>query len=118
MNNRINNDAEIMEELKNRLGAEPELYQPDEEELRFIEERDRLGEEMQCSFEKYTQYYELIRAYGLDLKLINELEWFIVIELEHNREEFIRSPFYQKFKDHEVVKRAYSEYKRLMELRR
>jgi len=118
MTNRENNDAEIMEELKNRLGAEPELYQPDEEELRFIEERNRLEKEMECSFEKYTEHYELIRAYGLDLKLINELEWFIVIELEHNREEFVETPFYQKFKNHEVVKRAYSEYKRLMELRR
>lgn len=111
-------ESEIMKELKERFGAEPELYQPDEEELRFLEVRDKLEEEMLWSFEKYVEQYELIKAYGLDLKLIKQLEWFIVFYLKNKKEEFLESEFYKEFKDHEVVQRAFSEYERQMELKK
>lgn len=111
-------ESEIIEELKQRFGAEPESYQPDEEDRRFLKERDKLEEEMLWSFEKYVEHYKLIKAYGLDLKLIKRLEWFIVFYLENKKEEFLDSEFYKEFKDHEVVQRAFSEYERQMELRK
>jgi hypothetical protein len=111
-------ESQMIDEIKTRFGAVLECYHPDEDDLRFIEERDRLAKEMQFSFDLYVQHYELIKAYGLETKLINELEWFIVFTLEHNRDKFLDSSFYKKFKDHRVVKRAISEYKRRMEMRR
>ena len=95
-----NSEIQIIEDLKTLFGAEPETYHPDKEELRFIEERDKLEEEIQWSFEKYVESYELIKAYGLELKLINRLEWFIVFYLKYRKEEFLRSEFYREFNDH------------------
>ena len=80
-------DQEIIEEIKQRFGAEQEEYEPREDELQFIRERDQLEEEVLWSFEKYVQNYELLIAYGLEDKLINELEWYIVFYLENWKEE-------------------------------
>lgn len=116
MNNTTNNHTEIIEELKVRLGAEPEANYLDEEETRFLEQRNKLEEEMLCSFDKYLEHYEEIKAYGLDLHLIYQLEWLMLFKLENKKEEFMASDFYQKFKNHEVVLRAFSEHERRMEL--
>lgn len=116
MKDKNTHELEIIEDLKQRFGAEEEEFEPSEDELQFIQERDELEEQVLWSFEKYVQSYELLKAYGLEEKLINELEWFIVLHLEINKEEFLGTPFYQQFKDHEVVKRAFLEYERKMEL--
>lgn len=118
MENLKNQESEFIEELKQRFGAEEEQYMPTDEELQFLEEREDLESELLWSFEKYEQNYELIKAYGLESKLINELEWFIVFELEHDKQKFLGSTFYQQFKYHEVVQRALLEYERKMELKR
>jgi hypothetical protein len=109
-------ELEFIEELKLRFGAVKENEHPSEEDLRFLRERDKLEQEVKGSFEKYVQNYQLLKVYGLETKLINELEWFIVFRLEHNREEFLESLFYTQFKDHGVVKRAFLEYERRKQL--
>ena len=81
-----------------------------------MEERDKLEEETALSFEIYVEYYERLREYGLDQKLIKQLEWFILFFLENRREEFLRSEFYKRFRNSEVVQRAEMEYKRRKEL--
>lgn len=106
-----------IEEIKLLFDAIPDFYSPDEEELRLMNERQKLEEEMAWSFEAYVENYDLLKAYGLDEKLINQLEWLIVFYLENRRDEFLESEFYRRFKGHEVVKRAYLEYERKMELK-
>ena len=108
--------SHVIEEIKRVFGAEIEQGHPNQDDLQFLQERDLLEEKVTGSFEMYAQNYELLQAYGLETKLINELEWFIVFTLEHNRDEFLESPFYQRFKDHRVVKRALLEHQRRKQL--
>ncbi len=98
--------------------AIPASYSPDEEELRLMDERNKLEEEMSWSFEAYVENYDLLKEYGLDEKLINQLEWLIVFYLENRREEFLGSEFYKRFQGHEVVKRAYLEYERIIKIKK
>ncbi|MEX1269485.1 MAG: hypothetical protein WEA56_10815 [Balneolaceae bacterium] len=67
--------------------------------------------------EDYVNRYDEIKAYGLDQKLIKQLEWFIIFNVENNRNAFCESRFYKKFKHHEVVKQAFREYERRMEIK-
>jgi len=101
-----------VKQIRELFDAVPEMYQPDEVETRFMEERIHLEKETAWSFEAYAENYEQIKAYGLDEKLMIQLEWFILFYLENRRKEFLGSAFYQKFKNHEVVKRAEMEYDR------
>lgn len=112
MTDRKMNNTEFIEVLKDQFGAEPETYHPHEEELRFLDERNKLEEEVYGGLEAYVEKYELLKAYGLEEKLINRLEWFILFYLENKKEEFLGSSFYRKFKGHEVVKKAEMEYER------
>lgn len=116
MKEKKSHNEEIIEELKQRFEVDLAVARPTEDEVQFLRERDQLEEEVLWSFEKYVQNYDLLKAYGLEDKLINELEWFIVFKLVHNKEEFMESSFYKKFKDHKVVQRALSEHERKMEL--
>ena len=111
------NNSEFIAELKDQLGAVPETYHPHEEELRFIDERNRLEEEVYGDLEIYVEKYELLKAYGLEEKLINRFEWFILFYLENKKEQLLQSSFYRRFKEHEVVKEAEMEYERRMELK-
>jgi len=107
-----------MQQLRELFDAEPEHYIPDEEELQFLEERDKLEQETAWSFEMYVKNCERLTKYGLDQKLLKQLEWFILFYLENRREEFFGSAFYQKFKNHEVVQRAEMEYERIKEIKK
>ena len=111
-----NDDEKITTWLRELFDAEPEHYIPDEEELRFLKERYKLEQETAWSFEAYVENYEQLKKYGLDEKLMIQLEWFIIFYLENRREEFLGSAFYQKFKNHEVVQRAEMEYERRLKL--
>lgn len=110
------NESEIIKELEQQFGAEPEHYVPDEEEDLFMKERHELEEKVHWSFEQFEKYFDELKIYGLDEKLINKLEWFIVFKLENQKEKFLRSLFYERFKDHDSVKRAISEYERRKEI--
>lgn len=105
-----------IEEIKKLFDAIPDAYSPDEEEIRLMDERQKLEEEMAWSFEAYVENYDLLKAYGLDEKLINQLEWLIVFYLENRKEEFFGSEFYERFKGHAVVKRGVMEYERKQQL--
>lgn len=117
MTDRKMNRSEFIAELKDKFGAVPETYHPHKEELQFLDERDRLEEQVYGDLEAYVEKYELLKAYGLEEKLIKQLEWFILFYLENKNEEFLQSSFYRRFKDHEVVKKAEMEYERRMELK-
>jgi len=112
MTDRTMNTSEFIEELKDQFGAEPETYHPHEEELQFMDERNRLEEEVYGDLEAYVEKYELLKAYGLEEKLINRFEWFILFYLENKKEELLQSPFYRRFKEHKVVKKTELEYER------
>ncbi len=111
-----NDDRKITDRLRELFDVVPEHYIPDEEELRFLKERDKLEQETAWSFELYLENYKRLTEYGLDQKLLKQLEWFILFYLENRREEFLGSAFYQKFKNHEVVRRAEMENERRKEL--
>jgi len=116
MTDRKMNNSEFIAELKDQFEAEPETYHPHEEELRFLDERNRLEEEVYGDLKAYVEKYELLKAYGLEEKLINRFEWFILFYLENKKEEFLQSSFYWRFKEHEVVKKTELEYERRKEL--
>lgn len=113
-----NNDRTILNLLRELFDVVPEQYIPDEEELQFLEERDKLEQETAWSFEMYVQNYEKLKEYGLDEKLLKQLKWLIIFYLENRRDEFLGSQFYEKFKDHEVIQRAFLEFERKMELKK
>ena len=103
--------------IRELFDAVPEMYDPDEDETQFIDERNRLEKDAAWSFEAYAENYDQINAYGLDEKLMNQLEWLIIFYLENRREEFLGSEFYLMFKNHEVVQRAEMEFERRMGLK-
>lgn len=105
-------EEKIVEQLRELFDAESEHYIPDKEEVRLIEERDKLEQETALSFKIYVENYERLQEYGLDQKLLKQLEWFILFYLENRREEFLRSEFYKRFRNSEVVQRAEMEYER------
>lgn len=109
---------EFIEALKVQFGAESETYHPHEEELRFLDARNKLENEVFGDFEAYVENYELLIAYGLEEKLIMRMEWFILFNLENKMEEFLQSSFYRRFKEHEVVKNAEMENERRKSLKR
>ena len=109
-------ESKWLGQLKKKFDAEPEHYTPDEEELRFLKERDKLEQETEWSFELYLENYDKLKEYGLDEKLMIQLEWFIIFYLENRKDEFLGSAFYQMFKNHEVVRRAEMEYERRINL--
>ena len=107
----------IVKKLKELFDAVPEQYNPDQEELRLLEERNELEKETALSFEMYVENCDKLKEHGLDKKLMNQLEWFILFYLENRREEFLESEFYERFRDHEVVQRAEMEYERRISLK-
>lgn len=111
------NENEIIRKINELFDAEPEEFIPDKDQLEFMDKRDEIEKKLSYSFDAYIDNYDLIEEYGLDLKLLQKLEWFIVFYLENDYKKFTNSKFYKKFKDHEVVRRAYSECERRMELK-
>ena len=99
MTDRKMNTSEFIAELKDQFGAEPETYHPHEEELRFLDERNRLEETFMWSFKAYLENYGVIKSYGLEDKLMNMLEIKIRWELEDHRDEFLKSEFYRNKED-------------------
>jgi hypothetical protein len=114
--NKKKNDNTIEDQLKKHFDAVSDEYIPDEDELRFLNERRELEEQTAWSFEMYVENYEKLKEYGLEEKLIKHLEWFILFYLENRREYFIESEFYKRFRNHEAVKRAEMELERKMKM--
>ncbi|NBC66941.1 MAG: hypothetical protein GVY07_14955 [Bacteroidetes bacterium] len=110
MTKKKDDDQDIIKSIKNRLGAESELYEPDEDELQFLYERNRLEEETAWRTDMYAKNYEQLKAYGLDDKLMRELDATIEYWLENRPQEFFNSEFYRQFRTHETVVKATEEY--------
>jgi hypothetical protein len=105
-----------VKQIRELFDAVPEVYEPNNDETRFIDERNRLEKEVAWSLNAYAANYKQIKNYGLDEKLMIQFEWLIIFYLENRGEEFLGSAFYQMFKNHEVVRRAEMEYERRNEL--
>lgn len=105
------NEQEILERIKELFEAERDCIELDEEMKRFIEERRKLEQsDASWSMSRYLQLYEKLKIYGLDEKMMKNLEFFIRLELQHNRNDFLKSEFYKKFKDHKILSRAKRDY--------
>lgn len=103
-------EEELLEIIKNRFGAEPETPELDEELKRFIDERIKLEQgDASWSLDSFLQLYEKLKKYGLEEKLMRNLEFFIRLELELRKDEFLKSKFYKHFKDHKIVERVVNE---------
>ena len=105
------NQDKLLEVLQEKFGAEMVSNEPSEDERRFLKERYEL-EQMIWTLELYFYYYDLLKTYGLEQKILEELEWNIIWQLENNKNEFLKSVFYKKFKGHDSVQKAKTEYER------
>lgn len=110
MTEKKNNDSEFIELIKVRFGATPDMYQADKDEFQFIDERNKLEEETAWCFDAYVENYEKLKKYGLEEKLMRELDFMIRFWLENRTEDFFQLEFYSEFKDHEIVEKAVREY--------
>ena len=110
MTDKKNDEADFIESIKDQFGAESETYEPDRDELQFIDERNRLEEETAWRIDMYAENYEQLKIYGLEDKLMRELDHTIRYWLENRTKEFFKSEFYRQFKTHEVVAKEVQEY--------
>ena len=107
-NDKRRNDEEILKMIKSLFGAEAEEdWELDDELQQFLDERIKLEQgDASWSLESFLQLYEKLKEYGLEEKLMDNLEFFIRLEIELNRDDFLKSEFYKKFKNHKIVSRA------------
>jgi len=107
---RTPNDA-VLERIKSLFEAEIEEVELDDEMQRFLDERIKLEQsDASWSLDAYLRLYEKLKTYGLEEKMMENLEFFIRIEIEDSREDFLKSEFYKKFKNHKIVARAKRDY--------
>ena len=104
-------DGVALERIKSLFGAEIEDVELDDEVQRFLNERMKLEQsDASWSLDAYLRLYEKLKTYGLEEKMMENLEFFIRIEIEESREDFLKSKFYRKFKNHKIVARAKRDY--------
>ena len=105
-------DHEIIEEIKQLFDASPEYSVPDEEMERFLDRRtELLQSNIVCSLEKYIRQFETLKEYGVEDKIMYNMEFIIRLELRQQKEEFLKSEFYKQFKGHKVVERVLDDWK-------
>lgn len=110
MTDKNHDDSDFIKSIKEQFGAESETYEPDRDELQLIDERNRLEEETAWRTDMYAENYEQLKFYGLEDKLMRELDHTIRYWLENRTQEFFKSEFYWQFKTHEVVAKEVQEY--------
>ena len=103
-------EKEVIEDIKNRFGAELESTVLDEEEERFLQRRQEVEELYAWYFEAFVQHYQLIKEYGLEEKLLTNLAWKIrhLLSSEEIRE-LKYSNFHRNFGEYEIIKEALEE---------
>jgi hypothetical protein len=111
-------DSDILDELSQLFDSETAGCQPTRDERAFIKAREKLEEEVGLDFDRFVDNYNRIQSYGLEQKLFQRLEWFIVFNLENGEASFKQTVFWKQFKNHAIVERAHQEYERKMELKR
>lgn len=106
----IMKEKEMVEDIKNRFGAEFVSHSLDEEEERFLQKRQEVEELYGWYFEAFVQHYQLIKEYGLEEKLLENLAWKIQHLLQPSEiRELKYSNFYRVFGEHEIIKEALTE---------
>lgn len=110
MKDKNNHDSDFIESIKDQFDAESDTYEPDRDDLQFIDERNRLEEETAWRTNMYAKNYEQLKIYGLEDKLMRELDHNIRYWLENRTKEFFDSEFYRQFRTHEVVAKEVQEY--------
>ena len=105
-------EKEIFQILSELFEAEPDEYILSEDDKRLLDERDYVKNKMdQDSLQVYLDNYEKICNYGLQDILMERLKWRILHSVEEDYEGFVESPFYNKFRSHQIVEWAIHSYK-------
>lgn len=104
-------EEELLETIRNLFGAEIEDVELDNQVERFLDTRIKLEQsDASWSLDRYLQLYEKLKTYGLEEKMMRNLEFFIRLELKYCKDDFLKSEFFKKFKNHRIVARAKRDY--------
>jgi len=104
-------EEKLLHELNELFGAEHEPYDPAHEIHTFLEERAALEKRDEVwTFDGYLDLYDTLKAYALEDKLMENMEMKIRWAMEDDKEEFLESKFYRRFRDHDIVARAVNDY--------
>jgi hypothetical protein len=104
MKNSKNSEPEILDEIKRLFEAVPELPELDEEHQRFLDKRAELEKRHDVwTFQGYLKLNDTLKAYALEDKLMENLEIKIRWAMEDDKEEFLKTKFYRRFRDHDIV---------------
>lgn len=103
--------TELIEELKQRLGAIPEEEFPSKEDLAVLEERAKVEEAYSYSFSAFVEYFQLIKCYALDEKLLEKLAWKIEDLMEPDDISSLKNTaFFKEFGEHRIIREAIIEH--------
>lgn len=103
-------EKELLKELEQRFGAEIEKSPPDEDETKFLEKRDELAEILNWNFDAFVEHFQLIKNYGLEDKLLEQLAYKIEHFLDTDQIEALKSTkFYHQFGKYEIIEKAFLE---------
>lgn len=99
------------DDLKKIFGAEKAEAEPSEEEIEYLEKRNRLESDMQflMKIDWYEYYYDLFCEYGLEEKMLKKVEGHIWYLSRFHPRELLESTFYKRFKDEEIVQQYVEE---------
>jgi len=104
-------EEKLIKQIRKLFEAIPDEYIPTEDELQFLDERNRLEADHSIwSLDGIVENYDKLLEYGLVDKILKKLKFLIVLQFETEREKFIKSEFYRLFEDHKIMKEAYLEY--------
>ena len=104
------NEKNIFKELEKRFGATPETQTIDQEDLDYLRKRDEIEGAYTWRFDAFVEHFQLIKDYGLEEKLLNDLAWRIKHHLEnHEIDELKKSEFYKRFGTHKIIEDAINE---------
>lgn len=99
-----------LKQIQEIFDAEPDEYIPTEDELQFLDDRNRLEANPDLlTLEGIVTNYGKLLEYGLVDKMLQNVDFLIVWRFVDGEENFKRSEFYRLFKNHKVVKLAYLE---------
>jgi len=104
-------ESDLINEIKELFEAVTERVSLTEEEKQFLEQRRELEtREDVWTLGGYTRLHDHLKKYGLEDKLMDNLEPMIKWTFKNRKQEFLDSEFYERFKNHEAVRRAEMEY--------
>lgn len=108
MKDKNTHESGLIDEIKQRFGAEIEYSQPNKEEEKFLEEREKVYVQYCWDFDAFVEHYQLIKVYGLEEKGLSDLAWKIEKLLESQEIENLKeTEFYSQFGDHKIIKFAF-----------